>query len=105
MHPYILNRNHLARRANAAVVDPHGAPVRDGILRRWARSAIQNWKRRKMIAVLQAMDDRLLRDIGIYRNDIERVVDGFDERELGMVPFAPKQIARVEDQSTLRQAA
>ncbi|MEY8117214.1 MULTISPECIES: DUF1127 domain-containing protein [unclassified Falsihalocynthiibacter] len=105
MHPYILNRNHLTHRMNAAVVHPHRAPVRGGVLRRWLRSAIRSWKRRKMIAVLQAMDDRLLRDIGIFRYDIERVVDGIEERELGMVPFAPKQIARVEDQNTLRQAA
>lgn len=41
-----------------------------------------------MIAALEAMDDQLLRDIGIYRNDIPRVVDGLNDREFSMRPLA-----------------
>ena len=49
-----------------------------------------------MIAALEAMDDRLLRDIGIYRNDIPRVVDGLDDRELRMRPLAAPAAKPVE---------
>ena len=41
-----------------------------------------------MIAILQAMDDHLLRDIGIERCDILRVVNGFTDRDLGTGPVA-----------------
>ncbi|WP_349367320.1 MAG: hypothetical protein ABL311_11550 [Nitratireductor rhodophyticola] len=36
------------------------------------------------------MDDNLLDDIGISRNDIPRVVNGFDDRELRMRPVSPE---------------
>ncbi len=55
-------------------------------------SITQKWQRGKMIKDLEAMDDRLLRDIGLHRVDIERVVDGFDYRELRMVPLTPTPI-------------
>lgn len=45
------------------------------ILRGW-QAALAHWQRRRMIAALSALDDRTLRDIGIPRADIERVVDG-----------------------------
>lgn len=62
-------------------------------------SITRQWKRGRMIKELEAMDDRLLRDIGIERGDIERVVDGFDERELRMVPLAPTptEVETVDD--------
>ncbi|MCI2394933.1 DUF1127 domain-containing protein [Aliiroseovarius sp. N1F302] len=37
------------------------------------------------------MDDRLLSDIGLRRAEIRRVVDAFDDRELGMAPVASTQ--------------
>ena len=61
---------------------------RPGAIRLWFRTAIRNWKRRKMFATLQRMDDHLLRDIGIERGDIARVVDSFTDRELGMRPVS-----------------
>ena len=79
--------------------------MKDGVLQRWSRAITNNWKRRKMIGALRAMDDRLLRDIGIYRNDIERVVDGFNERELRIVPIAPLVSATLDDFGTQRRAA
>ncbi|WP_417808574.1 DUF1127 domain-containing protein [Thioclava sp.] len=60
-----------------------------GALRRWLRTATRRWERRKMIVALKAMDDRMLRDIGIHRGDIARMVDGLSDRELRMTPLAP----------------
>jgi uncharacterized protein YjiS (DUF1127 family) len=59
-----------------------------GIFRRLFRSAIIKWQRRKMTAALEALDDRILRDIGICRREIPRVVDGLSHRELRMAPLA-----------------
>ena len=42
-----------------------------------------------MMAALSTLDDRMLMDIGIHRGEIERVVDGFDDREMQMTPVAP----------------
>lgn len=60
----------------------------DGWFRQWLRQATRQWRRRRMVAALRAMDDRLLNDIGIQRQDIEPMVDGFDDRELRMRPVA-----------------
>lgn len=88
MHPYLSHRNHLS--PSFPYVRGYREPARAaGLLRRWLRAASRQWQRRKMIATLEALDDWTLRDIGIHRGDIPRVVDGFDNRELGMVPFAP----------------
>ncbi|HEY9038081.1 MAG TPA: DUF1127 domain-containing protein [Roseovarius sp.] len=69
--------------------DGRGSHESDGLFRRLFTSAVRNWQRRKAIAELEAMDDATLRDIGIYRNDIPRVVNGFNDRDLGIVPVAP----------------
>lgn len=61
------------------------------VIRGWVQAIVRSWKRRKMIASLQAMDDWLLRDIGIERADITSVVNGFDERELMMAPVSSRQ--------------
>jgi uncharacterized protein YjiS (DUF1127 family) len=45
-------------------------------LRRMGGAIRQNMERRAAINELHSMDDRTLRDLGIYRSDIERVVDG-----------------------------
>lgn len=57
-----------------------------GPLRRLVAKAARNWKRSRMIAALNALDDRTLWDIGIDRSGIEPLVDSFDDRELGMLP-------------------
>lgn len=105
MNPFLSHRNYMAPRSNALFMSKVRASAKDGIVRRWARAVTKNWKRRRMIAALHAMDDRLLRDIGIYRNDIERVVDGFDERELRMVPIAPPSAATIDNHDAKRLAA
>ena len=71
------------------------APRRAGPLRRWIAAVARRWQRRKMIATLVAMDDRLLRDIGIDRADIPRFVDGLSDRELRMTPLAPSATTAV----------
>ncbi len=58
-----------------------------------------------MIAALEAMDDRLLRDIGIYRGDIPRVVDDLNDRELRMSPLANSAKSVEIDDDHYRKAA
>lgn len=60
-----------------------------GLFRQLFRAAVRKWRQRRMIASLEALDDAVLRDIGIYRGDIRRAVAGFSDRELGMEPVAP----------------
>lgn len=76
-----------------------------GPIRRWIAAAFRQWQRQKMIAALQAMDSRVLQDIGIERCDIERVVDGFDDRELRMVPVARAQEAAHSAEVWFQRAA
>nr|WP_277988446.1 DUF1127 domain-containing protein [Salipiger thiooxidans] len=86
MHPHVFKSN-----------TPHFPPPprtasqrnrKPGAFRRWLRTAFHHWQRRKMIETLRGMDDRLLRDIGIDRSDIPRVVDGLTDRELSMRPVS-----------------
>ena len=97
MHPVLKHSNEMVWQKSPA--------AKDSIWRRWSRSASQRWKRRKMIAALEAMDDHLLSDIGITRMEIESVVDAFDERELGMVPLAPKHQITYAEQGAIQMAA
>lgn len=98
MHLIASHQNLLSPRASAAGTHTTAKPDRGGILRRWSRMAAQKWKRRKMIAALRALDHRILREMGIFQDDIKRIVNGFDERELGMVPFATTPTQRLKDQ-------
>ena len=75
------------------------------LLLRWWNSAVQNWQRRKMIAALAALDDRILMDIGIPRGEIERFVDGFDVRELQMQPIAREPEKQATSYAEFRRAA
>ena len=67
----------------------HGAERRLGPLQGLFGGLVRGWQRRRMIRALEALDDRLLRDIGLERGDIEDLVDSFDDRELRMVPLSP----------------
>lgn len=75
------------------------------LLVQWWNSVIQTWQRQKMIAALGALDDHILRDIGIPRGEIERVVDGFNARELGMQPVAPQGEKQELSYAEFRRAA
>lgn len=52
----------------------------DGAFWRWLSAATQRWRQRKTIRALENLDDRMLADIGIYRNDIPHVAATLDER-------------------------
>ncbi len=105
MHHNPAHQNHvLAPTAQArGVTSKHDRPIRQ-----WLRTATLRWRRRKMIATFEAMDDRLLWDIGIHRTDIVRMVDTFDERELRMRPLAlpaPTDESRDEPYAEMFQKA
>lgn len=85
--------------ANHTIGTKIGCPVRHMV-----GAMVRTWQRRIMIALLEAMDDWLLRDIGIDRADILDVVNGFDDRELLMAPLSTRQPAPTINQR-LRQSA
>ena len=87
------------------VVMPASNSGRMNVLLRWWKSAVQNWQRRKMIAALEALDDRTLMDIGVHRGGIKRVVEGFNEAELRMAPIAPEPTSQDVSYADLRRAA
>jgi len=99
MSSYIKQRT-LSRKAERPV-----EVKKLNLILRWWQSAVQNWQRRRMIAALAALDDRILMDIGIPRGEIERVVDGFDARELRMQPIAAKTEAQDTSYAEFRRAA
>lgn len=72
MYPDISPRSPLFPGASDMV--PRGSG-----LRRLLRAVMRNWQRRKMIATFEAMDDWMLSDIGLRREDIVRTVNSFDE--------------------------
>ncbi|GHF02925.1 hypothetical protein GCM10016455_25290 [Aliiroseovarius zhejiangensis] len=57
-----------------------------------------------MTAALQALDDWTLDDIGLRRSDIKRVVDAFDDRELGMQPLASNDVHTIAEQAAMQRA-
>ena len=85
MHPHVFKSNttHFPAARTAGL-----RSRKPGAFRRWLRTVFHRWQRRKMIETLRDMDDRLLRDIGIDRSDIPRVVDGLTDRELSMRPVS-----------------
>lgn len=76
--------------------------IRRSILEPYARR-----RRRKIaIAQLQALDDRLLADIGVRRNDIERTVDRIlTRRDESMSVPAALSLPTEEYQEAKRMAA
>lgn len=99
MHPYLAKYLLDPKSPREAAGEPHR------LFRRWFAAAHRRWQRRRMIAALQAMDDRLLRDIGIHRGEIGRVVDRFDDRELGMTPLPRSEPAAKKEDDLYREAA
>lgn len=84
-------RPHVFKSITHHFPPPRAASQRNrkpGAFRRWLRTTFLQWQRRKMIETLRGMDDRLLRDIGIGRSDIPRVVNGLTDRELSMRPVS-----------------
>ncbi|WP_162497431.1 DUF1127 domain-containing protein [Roseovarius dicentrarchi] len=80
MHSDISSRSPLFPAAS-------GMAPRSNPLTRLLSAAMRTWQRRKMIATFDAMDDWMLNDIGLRREDIVRTVYGFDEmRMTGRTP-------------------
>lgn len=76
-----------------------------GVFLSWMGHALQRWQRHRMTRALERLDDHMLADIGIYRGDIPRVVEGFDARELRMVPLAAPSRPVEEDCCAFQEAA
>lgn len=76
------------------------------IIHLW-NNVVRHWQRRKMIAALNGLDDRILLDIGVPRGEIESFVDGLSSAELWMAPIAPESLPVTKDLShaDLRRAA
>ena len=51
-------------------------------LRRLWRSAVLNWQRQRTIAALQKLDDYVLRDIGLRRDEIPMIVQRIQADDL-----------------------
>ncbi|WP_413871496.1 DUF1127 domain-containing protein [Albidovulum sp.] len=100
-----LVRSHRDYTSHDDAVLPGGTLERGGYLRRAWQAAMRRWQRRRMIAALEAMDDRLLRDIGIDRPDIRRMVATFSDRELRMTPLATSPTLAETYPETSRKAA
>jgi uncharacterized protein YjiS (DUF1127 family) len=61
----------MARMNTAAAPDPLRAPFAG--LRRW-------WRERRMADELHALDDMLLKDIGVYRGEIPSIIRAYRAR-------------------------
>lgn len=80
-----------------------------GLMGQLGRSVARWWQRRRAIAELEAMDDMLLRDMGIYRSEIRRAVNGSSDRDLGLTRSARtpqksdsrKQAANTDNRSAI----
>lgn len=82
MHPILFQNAFLRSQPYASARDAH-RPEGIGLHRRWMRIAVDKWNRRKLVAILNALEDRTLHDIGIQRGNIERFADslcGIDAR-------------------------
>ena len=91
--------------AQSRAASRHAGAQGSVLIRRWLTPLVTKWRRRKIVGALEMMDTRLLRDMGIERCDIKRIVEGFDQRELRMVPLAqPQPVARI-DRPSYKQAA
>lgn len=97
----VHTKHHLSDHAVTSASNPR----RMSVISRWWHTTVQNWQRRKMIAALEALDDRTLLDIGVHRGEIRRVVEGFNEAELRMVPIAPEPTSQDVSHADLRRAA
>lgn len=67
--------------------------------RRAAAAVQRSWQRRRALAELRALDDRMLADIGLQRDNLESVVAAMDaDRMMHGVPH-PAAVMAVEAQN------
>lgn len=74
-------------------------------LRHWLKRAIRNWQRRKTIAALAALDDRLLLDIGLERGTLEDFADVLAGRESWLSAHVVAEKPAVSTTKLLSRAA
>ncbi|MEQ5827853.1 DUF1127 domain-containing protein [Sulfitobacter sp. 916] len=74
MYAYLLNTSPYIRQPHQPRQPLRSEPARPGKLRRWLNSVVKHWQRQRTIAALQELDDRILRDIGLYRGEISHIV-------------------------------
>lgn len=96
---------YITRKMVRSASEMRGADESKGLFRRMLDAGIRSRQRRRMIAALEALDDRILRDIGINRGDIPRVVYGFDDRELRMAPLGSTKSSAAAKHEAYRNAA
>ena len=53
---------------------PAGSSAQPRVLRRLMRSVVLAWQRQRTIAAWQKLDDYVLRDIGLHRDEIPLIV-------------------------------
>ncbi|WP_112323025.1 DUF1127 domain-containing protein [Oceanibium sediminis] len=90
MHPVLSHRDYVKKRNLETVTATTRRKTGS-----WLSRAFQRWQRGRLVAVLSAMDDRLLQDIGIERADIPRRADELTRRDLNLAPEAPAQLRPV----------
>jgi uncharacterized protein YjiS (DUF1127 family) len=75
------------------------------IFNRWLGGVARKWERQRTIAALEALNDRLLLDIGIRRSEIRQVVDSLTDRELRKEPLARSTSIVETNDAFYREAA
>jgi len=76
-----------------------------GLVRRLAGGIVRRWQHRRTIAAMEAMEDWVLRDIGLDRADIPGAVAGLTDRELRMNPLAQARDRKSGRDPACRRAA
>lgn len=75
-------------------------------LARIIQDSLKEWQRQKAIAELRRLDDRMLNDIGICRNDIPQIVDGlFAEPSKAAGPAELTAVKKLGRANELREVA
>lgn len=73
------------------------------LLREWLSSIMRKWRRRKMIAMYETLDDHILWDIGLSRGEIKDMVNNLDAQKLREKPSAQTQPIKHAAENTLRK--
>ncbi len=64
----------------------HGSPAAQGRFNQWLTTSFRRWQKHRTTAALQQLDDRMLADIGLQREDIPSMATLLTGRERGATP-------------------
>lgn len=81
--------NHLKTQTQSRSPIGYGIAAKLAYLQRSIIALSRRWERRRAIAELGRLDDRLLADIGISRGQIPQVVDGLSRPQVRMIRPKP----------------